>query len=108
MQMILIIEIFPLLTVQYIALFILVDLNLRTKAYLYSFIQCSFVKIQGLIGYVSEYMQMHLNRLINNLCMQIIKCNYCLLLQIPFPGRYYIGAQKASVSLAGVNCIVNI
>jgi hypothetical protein len=37
-----------------------VDLHLRTKAYLYSnsFMQCSFVKIQDLIGYVSEYMLM--------------------------------------------------
>ena len=29
-----------------------------TKADLYSFMQCSFVKIQDLIGYVSEYMLM--------------------------------------------------
>jgi hypothetical protein len=37
-----------------------VDLHLRTKADLYSFMQCSFVKIQNLIGYVSEYMLMQL------------------------------------------------
>ncbi len=36
--------------------FVLVDLHLRTKADLYSFMQFSFVKIQDLIGYVSEYM----------------------------------------------------
>ena len=35
---------------------ILVDLHLRTKADLYSFMQGSFVKIQDLIGYVSKYM----------------------------------------------------
>jgi hypothetical protein len=37
---------------------VIVDLHLRTKADLYSFMQCSFVKIQNLIGYVSEYMLM--------------------------------------------------
>jgi hypothetical protein len=37
---------------------LIVDLYLRTKADLYSFMQCSFVKIQDLIGYVSEYMLM--------------------------------------------------
>ena len=36
----------------------IVDLHLRTKADLYSFMQCSFVKIQDLIGYVGEYMLM--------------------------------------------------
>ncbi len=35
---------------------LLVDLHLRTKADLYSFMQGSFVKIQDLIGYVSKYM----------------------------------------------------
>ena len=35
---------------------LLVDLHLMTKADLYSFMQCSFVKIQDVIGYVSEYM----------------------------------------------------
>ena len=39
-----------------ILLAILVDLHLRTKADLYSFVQGSFVKIQDLIGYVSKYM----------------------------------------------------
>jgi hypothetical protein len=38
--------------------FVIVDLHLRTKADFYSSIQCSFVKIQDLIGYVSEYMLM--------------------------------------------------
>ena len=35
---------------------LLVDLHLRTKADLYSFMQGSFVKLQDLIGYVSKYM----------------------------------------------------
>ena len=35
---------------------LLVDLHLRTKADLYSFMQGSFVKIQDLTGYVSKYM----------------------------------------------------
>ena len=35
---------------------IIVDLHLRTKADLYSFMQGSFVKIQDLIAYVSKYM----------------------------------------------------
>ena len=40
---------------KYTVCFEIVDLHLRTKADLYSFMQCSFVKIQDLIGYVSEY-----------------------------------------------------
>ena len=36
--------------------FVLVDLHLRTKAELYSFMQGSFVKLQDLICYVSKYM----------------------------------------------------
>jgi hypothetical protein len=35
---------------------LLIDVHLRTKADLYSLMQCSFVKIKDLIGFVSEYM----------------------------------------------------
>ena len=48
----------PALVLHSVNCFALVDLHLRTKADLYSFMQCSFVKIQDLIGYVSEYMLM--------------------------------------------------
>ena len=73
----------------------LVDLHLRTKADLYSFMQCSFVKIQDLIGYVSEYMLMqpkttykatYVCRLFVMIWMKI---KLLLASANSIPGRYY-------------------
>jgi hypothetical protein len=84
----------------------IVDLHLRTKADLYSFMQCSFVKIQDLIGYVSEYMLMLPKRPIKQLMyadyLLWYGSNYCLPLKIPFPGRYYRCICRKRVYLAGV------
>jgi hypothetical protein len=63
---------------------------------LYSFMQCSFVKIQDVIGYVSEYMLMRPKPTYkatyvyaDYLLWYGWKSNYRLPRQIPFPGRYY-------------------